>query len=118
MSRPVLAVCLCALLSACASRPAGPLVPLPPPPPSREPTGLIGLSARDVRGQFGTPAFVRKENGAEMWRYDGANCRLFVFLYADGGAQTVRHVETVPPGTTSAADANCLAALRARPPVS
>lgn len=118
MSRSVPVVCLCALLSACASRPAGPTVPLPPLPPPREPTGLIGLSARDVRGQFGTPAFVRKENGAEMWRYDGANCRLFVFLYAAGSAQTVRHVETVPPGAASAADANCLAALRARPPVS
>ncbi|MDE2135546.1 MAG: hypothetical protein KGM97_02050 [Alphaproteobacteria bacterium] len=118
MSRPVLAIFLCTLLSACASRPASPTVPLPPPPPPREPAGLIGLSARDVRGLFGTPAFVRKENGAEMWRYDGADCRLFVFLYADGGAQTVRHAETVPPGAASAADANCLTTLRAHPPVS
>ena len=115
MTRPVLAVCLCAMLSACASRPTTPTVPLPPPPPSGEPAGLIGLSAQDLRGSFGTPAFVRKENGTEMWRYDGAACHAFFFLYPQGDSRAVRHVETVPQGARTAADANCLAALRARP---
>ena len=116
MIRPVLAVCLCAMLSACASRPPTPIVPLPPPPPSGEPSGLIGLSAHDLRGSFGAPNFVRKENGAEMWRYDGANCHAFFFLYPQGDSHAVRHVETAPQGRRTAADATCLAALRARPP--
>ena len=112
MSRSVLAACLCAMLSACASRPPPQTMPLPPPPPSGEPASLVGVSAGDLRGHFGAPAFVRKENGAEMWRYDGAGCHAFFFLYQQGGAETVRHVETVPRGRASAADAGCLTALR------
>ena len=120
MTRPVLAVCLCAMLWACASQPKAPTqtVPMPPPPPTGEPASLIGLSAGDLRGFFGTPTFVRKENGTEMWRYDGTNCRAFFFLYPQGDSQIVRHVETVPQGTRTAADANCLAGLRGNPPVS
>jgi hypothetical protein len=108
------------MLSACASQPKAPTqtVPLPPPPPSGEPASLVGLSAGDLRGFFGTPTFVRKENGAEMWRYDGANCRAFFFLYPQGDSQTVRHVETIPRGAKSAADANCLIVLRGRQPIS
>jgi hypothetical protein len=104
------------MLSACASLPTTPTVPLPPPPPSSEPTGLIGLSAQNLRGFFGAPTFVRKENGTEMWRYDGTDCRAFFFLYPQGDSQTIRHVETIPRGTKTAADVNCLAALRARAP--
>ncbi len=119
MTRAVLVVCLCAMLSACASQPPAPVtptVPLPPPPPSGEPADLFGLSAHDLRGEFGAPAFVRKENGDEMWRYDGTNCHAFFFLYPQGNAQLVRHVETVPQGVKMAADATCLTALRGRPP--
>jgi hypothetical protein len=104
------------MLSACASRPATPTMPLPAPTSSRDPAKPVGLSAQDLREFFGTPAFVRKENGAEMWRYDGADCRTFFFLYLQGDSQIVRRVETMPPGAKDAADANCLAALRARPP--
>ncbi|HEY0281591.1 MAG TPA: hypothetical protein VGC27_03085 [Rhizomicrobium sp.] len=113
MIRPVLAVCLCALLSACASRPAAPIPALAP---SKDPARPVGLSAQDVRQFFGAPAFVRQENGAEMWRYDGAGCRAIFFLYPQGDVRTVRHVETIPPGARAATDSNCLAALRARPP--
>jgi hypothetical protein len=115
MIRPVVAVCLCAMLSACASRPAASIVPSPS-LPSGKSAGPAGMSASDLRGQFGTPSFVRKENGAEMWRYDGAGCRAFFFLYPQGESQVVRHVETIPRGAGTAADANCLAAQRARPP--
>ena len=114
MIRPVLAVCLCAMLSACASRPIAPTIAVPA--PSKNPAKPVGLSAQDLRTFFGAPAFVRQENGDEMWRYDGAGCRAVFFLYPQGGSQIVRLVETIPRGTGTAADANCLAALRARPP--
>ena len=117
MTRTVAIFCLCVLLSACASQQPQ-TVPLPPPPPSGEPASLVGLTANDLHGFFGTPAFIRKENGAEMWRYDGADCHAFFFLYQDGGAQIVRHVETAPQGNGSAADAKCLTALRVKPPAS
>jgi len=116
MIRPVLAVCLCALLSACASRPAAPNARLPAPAPSKDPAKPVGLSAQDLHIFFGAPAFIRKENGAEMWRYDSAGCRAFFFLHPQGDAQIVRLVETIPRGARTAADANCLAVLRARPP--
>ncbi len=48
-----------------------------------------------------------------MWRYDGAACRAFFFLY--GSPLMVRHVETLPHGAESAADIACLTALRASP---
>jgi hypothetical protein len=51
-----------------------------------------------------------------MWRYDGVACRAFFFFQGPTGAQTVRHVETLPAGSTSAADPVCLSALRASKP--
>ena len=117
MIRPTLAACLCILLGACASRPvSAPTLPLPPPPPSGEPAGLVGLSVVQLRQAFGAPAFARKESGAEMWRYDGANCRAFFFLYPDGNDQIVRHVETLPRGKDIAADVSCLGVLRGHRP--
>lgn len=89
-----------------------PAVALPPPPPSGEPSGLAGIDANALRVAFGAPAFVRKDGTAELWRYDGASCKAFFFLYPDGSALTVRHVETLPRGHDIAADAACLTALR------
>jgi hypothetical protein len=117
MIRPLSAVCLCLALGACATPtpPPAPPVPLPAPPPSGEPAALEGLSADNLRLAFGKPSFERDENGAELWRYDGAACRAFFFLYPQDGALVVRHVQTVPGGTDSAADPTCLAALRGKP---
>ncbi len=118
MIRPVSVVTLCLLLGACASARA-PRVALPQAPPPGEPAGLVGLDAVQLRAAFGAPAFVRKDGGIEMWRYDSAACRAFFFLYPQGNGVSVRHVETLPRGTTIAADASCLAALQTRPsPVS
>ena len=117
MIRPLSMACLCLLLGACATRPPPPVpaVPLPAPPPSGEPAALEGMSADNLRSAFGKPSFERDESGAELWRYDGPSCRAFFFLYPEGGALVVRHVETVPEATNSAADPACLAALRGKP---
>jgi hypothetical protein len=115
----IVAAGLCLLLGACATQappPAMPPVPLPPTPPSGEPAGLIGLSAAQLRALFGAPAFIRAENGPEIWRYDAKECRAFFFLYPDAVTKTVRHVETVPRGQDMAADPSCLAVLRGPPP--
>ena len=108
---------LCLVLAACATPhpPPQPTVPLPPPPPTGEPADLVGLSGNQLQALFGTPSFTRKENGSEMWRYDKGSCRTFFFLYPNGAANTVRHVETVPRGRDMASDPNCLAVLRGRP---
>lgn len=109
-------------LSACATHvpPASELdgsVALPALPPAGEPEWISGLNAEMLEAQFGHPAFVRKDGGAQIWRYDGASCKAFFFLYSSASGMAVKHVETLPRGTTMAADANCLAALR-HPPVS
>ncbi|MBU6296774.1 MAG: hypothetical protein KGJ79_00670 [Alphaproteobacteria bacterium] len=116
MIRPVFVLCLCASLCACASQSVPPsTIPLPAPPPAGEPSGFIGMSASNLLNAFGTPAFVRKENGSEIWRYDQKDCRAFFFLYTQGTSQVVRHVETIPRGADIAADPSCLASLRRQP---
>ncbi len=120
MIKPLTAVLFCAALAACATaqrqQAEGPQqqVSLPPPPPPGEPAGLPGLEESQLRVAYGAPSLVRKDGRTEMWRYDGVGCKAFFFLYPSGSSFAVRHVETVPRGGDMAADANCLAALRAR----
>jgi len=81
--------------------------------------GLVGRDTAALRVTFGAPHFVRREAGSEFWRYDGDRCALFFFLYpGDGGRDDsdlrVRHVETLPQGANSAADARCVASVRSR----
>jgi hypothetical protein len=121
--RPLLAASLCGLLAACAT-PRKPQTiqsqlrrdALPPAPPPGEPADLAGLRSVQLQVVFGAPALVRKDAGAEMWRYDGAACKAFFFLYPYGDALLVRHVETLPRGREMAADQACLDTLRPRPP--
>ena len=86
---------------------------IPPAPPRGEPGQYLNMAAPGLQATFGTPAFVRKDGTTEMWRYDGAACRAFFFLY--GTPPAVRHVETLPHGAQSAADMECLNALKASP---
>jgi hypothetical protein len=126
MNRSV-AVLLAALaLCGCAAPKAttAPVAPTPSPTPSAsippaprrgEPQGFVNLPAARLRAALGEPAFVRHDGASEMWRYDGASCRAFFFLYGDDNNRLVRHVETLPRGLDSAADQACLTALRASP---
>lgn len=119
MTPPVRIVCLflsLAVLAACGTVRKANL----PAPAVAEPPGFAGLPAEKLRTAFGVPAFVRKDGKDEIWRYDGAACKAFFFLYPEGGALLVHHVETLPRGKEYAADTLCLNALRATvsPPVS
>ena len=105
-----------ALLAAgCAAKPAptAPASAIPSAPPRGEPSLYLNMPTAGLQAAFGRPAFVRKDGVTEMWRYDGAACRAFFFLY--GAPLTVRHVETLPHGAQNAADMDCLTALRASP---
>ncbi|HMH64746.1 MAG TPA: hypothetical protein VK515_04130 [Rhizomicrobium sp.] len=86
---------------------------IPPAPPRGEPSLYLNMQGPGLQAAFGRPAFVRRDGATEMWRYDGAACRAFFFLY--GAPLAVRHVETLPHGVQSAADSACLTALRASP---
>jgi hypothetical protein len=112
--RLFLVATLCASVCACTTPQAPPpRVALPAAPPVGEPSGIAGLEASQLRVAFGAPVFLRKDGTVEMWRYDGASCKAFFFLYPEGSSLSVRHVETLPRGQEMAADANCLNALRA-----
>ncbi len=110
MKRPLSIATLCLLLSACAAE--TPRVALPSAPPPGEPGNIAGLTTDQIKIAFGAPAFVRKDNGTQMWRYDGPACKAFFFFYSVNDATTVKHVETLPRGAEIAADANCLASLQ------
>lgn len=119
MTPPIRIVCLApglVLLAACGTLKEASL----PAPAVAEPPGFAGLPAGKLRIALGAPAFVRKDGKDEIWRYDGAACKAFFFLYPEGGALLVHHVETLPRGKEYAADTLCLNALRASgsPPVS
>ena len=92
--------------------PPEPTVPIPPPPPKGEPDLFTGIDAARLQALAGAPAFTRKDGSTEMWRYDTPSCRTFFFLTAG----KVQHVETLPRGANSAADPQCLNALRASKP--
>jgi hypothetical protein len=119
MIRPLTIAALCVALAACATanRQQTQVTPqqitLPPAPHPGEPEDIAGLEDAQLRVAFGQPAFVRKDGQNEMWRYDGAGCKAFFFLYPSGTRLAVRHVETVPRGRIIAADDSCLAALKA-----
>ena len=119
MIRRVTVLSLALLAGACAAKapqsppPQPTVASIPPPPPRGEPGPWFNMAATGIQAAFGKPAFVRKDGATEMWRYDGAACRAFFFLY--GSPLTVRHVETLPHGPQSAADTGCLAALQASP---
>jgi hypothetical protein len=112
MKRVILVAAIAALLAGCAAPQQR--VALPSAPPPGEPGNVAGLRADQVRVAFGEPTFLRKDGTVEMWRYDGAACKAFFFLYPNGGAMVVRHVETVPRGRDIAADSSCLDALLVR----
>src|SRR6185295_6330977 len=94
---------LCAL-AACAGPTPPPQVAVPSPPPSGEPGNVAGMDASRIRVAFGVPQFVRKDGQIEMWRYDGAGCKAFFFMYPRGNSLAVKHVETLPRPSNAAAD--------------
>jgi len=114
----LLLLALCVLLAGCTTsrQAATPTaksqqVVVPTAPPAGEPADLAGLKSTQLREIFGAPNFVRKEGPMELWRYDSAGCKAFFFLYPYGQALLVRHVETLPRGSSRAADQMCLNAL-------
>ena len=110
---------LALLAAGCAGQPASrpgfppPAATIPAAPPRGEPGQYTNMPAQGLEAAFGRPAFVRKDGATQMWRYDGAACRAFFFLY--GAPLAVRHVETLPHGKAEAADIGCLTALRISP---
>ena len=119
------ALLLAAIVAGCAPPPrAGapsadvtlPIIPLisgetaKPPVPDVYVRG--SRNAAQLRAEFGAPDFIRKEIDSELWRYDGTGCALFVFLYRENETYLLRHIETLPRGSQTAADEACVASVK------
>ena len=82
-------------------RPAPPIKDLP------GPDSLVGLSSDAVAAVLGPPQFRRREAPAEIWRYRAKTCFLDLFLYRDGAALKVAHVEARGPDVAAVEDKAC-----------
>jgi hypothetical protein len=113
----LLAGVMALLVSACAQAPANKSAPAettmtatgnqnlakatkPPVIPAQSaPTAaaLLGLKADDLVPLFGPPALKRDDGRAQIWRYQGEACQLYLFLYQpkSGGNFSIRHLETM-----------------------
>jgi len=67
--------------------------PEPKPEPRIRPADLIGLTDARLAEVLGSPAFKRMDDPAALWQYRGTRCILDLFLYADGPAYRVTHME-------------------------
>ncbi len=62
-------------------------------PIDANPSRLMGLDPTQVTAILGTPTFVRREEGGEIWQYREHGCILDLFLYRDGETARVDHFE-------------------------
>ena len=122
--RPLLQIAVALALASCAPSARPQLQETVNLPIERPLAGLpersgetVTFSIRDaasLRKEYGNPDFVRTEAESELWRYDGANCALFLFLYRERETLQLRHMETLPRGSNSATDEACLASVKTR----
>lgn len=82
-------------------------VPVVPPPLAAP------VDAATLRARYGPPDFVRRELDSELWRYDGADCAVFFFLYREGDVLRIRYSESMPRGAETPADPKCVESLSA-----
>jgi hypothetical protein len=108
MRRLVLASTL--FVAACTTTP--PPVQTPRAEASRELGGLIGLTATELVGHFGNPAFQVREGNSLKLQFRSQRCVLDAYLYPGSGAiLRVTHVDTRLPSGADTDQAACISAL-------
>lgn len=104
-------------LASCATRPNQPSVPATVPQlQPQETSSLVGLTAQELVGRFGTPALQVREGNSLKLQFRGPRCVMDAYLYpsASSGALTVTHVDTRLPSGGDIDQAACVFALRNR----
>jgi hypothetical protein len=112
MRRSVLVVPL--LLSACVARQPQPQPQLAQPvaAPPRVAGQLVGLTANELVGHFGSPALQVHEGTSLKLQFRGRRCVLDAYLYpSTGGAMRVTHVDARLPSGVDTDQAACISAL-------
>jgi len=110
---------LALLLAACATAPQKPQAPAPTPQPQPQPqetSSLVGLTAQELVGRFGSPALQIREGTSLKLQFRGTRCVMDAYLYpsAGSGALKVTHVDTRLPTGGDIDQAACVFALRNR----
>lgn len=113
MRRLVLALAL--FVSACSTRPEPAAAPQPAPVPERRSSELLGWTASELIGEFGTPALQVREGTSLKLQFRRPSCVLDAYLYPSAGSQPkVSHVDTRLPSGADTDQAACIAALLGR----
>jgi hypothetical protein len=101
------------VLAGCASRPEQP-AEVPPPvqsPTTREPVGIVGLTAQQLVGHFGNPALQVREGVSLKLQFRGRSCVLDAYLYPQNNVLRVTHVDTRTLSGIDYNQAACIASL-------
>jgi len=112
MRRLVLA--LPVLLAACMARQLQPQPEIAQPAPVVRPASgqLIGLTASDLVGHFGSPALQVREGASLKLQFRGRQCVLDAYLYPQSnGALRVTYVDTRTKTGAGTDQAACISAL-------
>ena len=104
------------LAAACATRPQQ----APAPAPSvvqvepEQQNSLMGLSAQELVGRYGTPALQVREGNSLKLQFRGPRCVLDAYLYPSGSSATLKvtHVDTRLPSGGDIDQAACIFSLR------
>jgi hypothetical protein len=100
------------LLSACLARQPEPQVAQPVPAVQPSAGQLIGLTAAELVGHFGSPALQIREGTSLKLQFRGRLCVLDAYLYpSTGGALRVTHVDTRTRSGVDTDQAACVSAL-------
>ncbi len=114
MRRSALALTL--FVSACATRPEQAAAPQPSTPaPIKRSSELLGWTAAELIGEFGTPALQVREGTSVKMQFRRPACVLDAYLYPSGAnPPKVTHVDTRLPSGAETDQAACIAALLGR----
>lgn len=101
-----------ALLAGCATRQqAEPEAPPIQSPTTREPVGIVGLTAQQLVGHFGNPALQIREGTSLKLQFRGRTCVLDAYLYPQNNVLRVTHVDTRTLAGYDSDQAACIASL-------
>jgi hypothetical protein len=86
-----------------------PGTPAPPIDAGANLSPFAGLSAEELKAQWGAPSLTRNEAGAQLMQFKGKGCVVLAYLYpSTGGGMETAFAEAHPGGDTASAIAGCL----------
>jgi hypothetical protein len=104
-------------LAGCVTAPRQPEPPPPSPVAATQPETrrLIGLTATDLVGHFGSPALQVREGNSLKLQFRGRRCVLDAYLYpSPNGGLRVTYIDTRATSGVDTAEDGCIAALESR----